>query len=65
MRTRERGGEVVMVLRTKLNDVESSLMNVRSWAVRLSGLSEMPGHRSRRCCQASRAVLALSKLYLD
>jgi len=54
-----------MVLRTKLNDVESSLMDVRGYAVRLAGWSEMPGHRSRRCCQASRAVLALSKLYLD
>ena len=56
---------VVEPLRTKLNDVESSLMDVRGCAVRLSGWSEMPGHLSRRCYKASRVVLALSKLYLD
>jgi len=56
---------VVEPLRTKLNDVESSLMDVRGCTVRLSGWSEMPGHLSRRCYKASRVVLALSKLYLD
>jgi len=49
----------------RINDAEPSLMGVCGCAVRWSGLSEMPGHRSKRCCKASRAVIASSKLYLD
>jgi len=52
-------------LKTKINDVEPLLMDVCGCAVRLSGWPKTPEHRSKRFCEASRAVLTSSKLYLD
>jgi len=44
-----------------INDVEQLLMDVCGCAVWQSGLSEMAGHRSKRCYEALRAVFIASK----